>query len=95
MIIGTCGFSWSGSSAVADYLAEFEENQVYNEDEFVLAFHPDGLRDLDFQLNCHCSKFLSSTVAIPRFRRVAHYLLEDATHRQIDKITRPARIWLC
>ena len=87
MIIGTCGFSWSGSSAVADFLAEFDENQVYNEDEFILAFFPDGIEDLDFNLNTKCSKFLSSTVAIPRFRKVVKLLLEKATDGKIDELT--------
>lgn len=87
MIIGTCGFSWSGGSAVADFLAEFDENQVYNENEFILAFFPDGLEDLDYNLNIKCSKFLSSTVAIPRFRKVAHLLLNGPTKGKIDSIT--------
>lgn len=87
MIIGTCGYSWSGSSAAADYLAEFEENLVYNEEEFVLAFYPDGLQDLDYHLNKKCAKFISSTVAIPRFKKAAHYLLNDSTHGEIDRIT--------
>lgn len=87
MIIGTCGFSWSGSSAIADFLAEFDENLVYNENEFVLPFFPDGLEDLDYNLNQKCSKFLSSTVAIPRFRKVAKLLLDGPTHGQIENLT--------
>lgn len=87
MIIGTCGFSWSGSSAAADFLAEFDENLVYNDDEFIIAFFPDGIEDLDFNLNYKCAKFISSTVAIPRFKRVAHDLLFKPTNGQIDRIT--------
>lgn len=87
MIIGTCGFSWSGSSAVADFLAEFDENIVYNDDEFILAYYPDGLEDLDFQLNTKCSKFISSTLAIPRFRKTVNWLLKDITHGKIKDIT--------
>lgn len=87
MIIGTCGFSWSGSSAVADFLAEFNENQVYNDDEFIIAFFPDGIEDLDYNLNTKCSKFVSSTVAIPRFRKVADLLLRKETKGKIQKIT--------
>ena len=50
MIIGVAGFSWSGSGAVMDYLMEFEETQVYTP-ELILAFHSDGLHDLDVNLN--------------------------------------------
>lgn len=87
MIIGTCGFSWSGSSAVADLLAEYVNITVYNDDEFIIAFYPDGLEDLDFNLNTKCSKFLSSTVAIPRFRKVAKMLLKDITKGAYKRIT--------
>ena len=87
MIIGICGFSWSGSSAVADFLAEFNENQVYNESEFLLAFYPDGIEDLDYNLNTKCSKFLSSTVAVPRFRKIAKMLLDGKTHGKIGQLT--------
>lgn len=87
MIIGACGFSWSGSSAVADFLSEFEDIQVYDRIEFILSYHPDGLQDLDFHLNSSCSKFLSSNVAIPRFRWIANYLLDKPTKGKIKKIT--------
>lgn len=86
MIIGTCGFSLSGSSAITDFLMEFEENQVYLP-EFIFAFHPDGLCDLDYHLNEECAKFLSSGVAIPRFRKLANMLLSRATHGKIKNLT--------
>ena len=60
MIIGCTGFSWSGSSAVTDLLMEYSENQVYRK-EFIFAYHPDSLSDLDFHLNDECSKFLSTS----------------------------------
>ncbi len=87
MIICTAGFSWSGSSAVCDYLKEFDDNQVFNDCEFLLAYYPDGLEDLDYHLNVNCSKFLSSCTAIPRFRKVANYLLKIPTKGKIKKIT--------
>jgi hypothetical protein len=86
MIVGVCGFSWSGSGAVIDYLMEFKENQVYDR-EFLLAYHPDGLVDLDFQLNQNCSKFLSSSVAIPRFRQFTRKTLNGQTKGEITKLT--------
>lgn len=87
MIIGATGFSWSGSSAITDLLSEFDECQVYDDIEFILPYHPDGLEDLDFHLNKSCSKFLSSCNAIPRFRKVANYLLNKPTRGEIKKLT--------
>lgn len=78
MIVGVSGFSWSGSGAVIDYLMEFKENQVYTT-EFIIAYHPDGLHDLDINLNENCAKFLSSGVALPRFKKIANYLLTNPT----------------
>lgn len=86
MFIGVSGFSWSGSGAVIDYLMEFRENQVYTP-EFLLAYHPDGLHDLDVNLNENCAKFLSSGVAIPRFRRIANSLLMEPTKGKAKQIT--------
>ena len=87
MIIGSAGFSWSGSSAATDYLKEFDENQVYDEIEFILAYHPDGLADLDYNLNIACNKFLSSNTAIHRFRKTAKFLLGKPTKGEIVNIT--------
>lgn len=87
MIVGTAGFSGSGSSAINEYLAEFEENQVYSGNEFIVSYFPDGLEDLDYHLNNGASKFLSSTVAIPRFRKAVNHLLEIETNGEIRNIT--------
>ena len=87
MIIGTAGFSWSGSSAATDYLKEFDENQVYDNFEFIIAYHPDGLSDLDYNLNIACNKFLSSNTAIHRFRKIAKHLLGKPTNGKIVNIT--------
>lgn len=76
MIIGACGYSGSGSSAVFDFLSGFENISSYDQ-EFVLCHTPDGLEDLDFQLNTHCAKYTSSEVAIKRFLDMVsrHYIL--------------------
>jgi hypothetical protein len=87
MVVGSAGFSWSGSSAITDLLKEFDDTQVYDQIEFLLAYYPDGLEDLDFHLNVNGSKFLSSSVAIPRFRKVANLLLNNATKGEVKKIT--------
>lgn len=87
MIIGTAGLTNTGSSAISDFLKEFEENQVYTDIEFILSFYPDGLEDLDYHLNEKCSKFLSSCTAIPRFRKAANYLLGIVTKGKIKQLT--------
>lgn len=68
-IIGTCGFCGTGSSAVSDYLTEFDENQVLDRFEFSIPYLPDGLADLEYHLMKHATRDDSSSIAIPRFRR--------------------------
>lgn len=85
MIVGVCRFSWSGLGAVLDYLIEFEENQVYTPGT-IIAYHPDGLCDLDIYVNENCGKFLPSGVVILRFKRIADYLLEVHTNGWSGKI---------
>lgn len=92
MIIGTCGFTGSGSSAVSDYLKEFQTVNVFDKIEFIIAHSPDGLEDLNFQLNEHCSKYTSSEVAIHRFiQNVKSYYIDNvrkkATKKQIRDLT--------
>ena len=69
MIIGTCGFCSTGSSAVSDYLMEFDENQVLDDLEFTMVYLPDGLEDLDYHLNHNVNRDDNCSIAIPRFRR--------------------------
>ncbi len=75
MIIGTCGFASTGSSAVSDYLKEFEENQVFDQFEFTLPYLPDGLEDLEYHLTKHVCRDDSCGIAIPRFRRYVKKML--------------------
>ena len=42
MVIGTCGFGSTGSSAVSDYLKEFDENCTLDRAEFTIVHFPDG-----------------------------------------------------
>lgn len=69
MIIGTCGFCSTGSSAVSDYLKEFDEVQTLDQIEFVFAYLPDGLDDLYYHLVERPFRDDSSAIAIPRFRK--------------------------
>ena len=75
MIIGTCGFASTGSSAVSDYLKEFDENQVFDRFEFTIPYLPDGLEDLEYHLTQHVCRDDSCGIAIPRFRRIVNKML--------------------
>lgn len=86
MIIGVCGYTSTGSSAVSDFLKEFTCNSVLDSCEFTISHHPDGIEDLDYHLNEKISKFTSSTIAIKRFRRVAHTLLNGVTRGKVDEL---------
>lgn len=72
MIIGTCGFCSTGSSAVSDYLKEFDENQVLDKFEFTMVYLPDGIEDLNYHLNHNINRDDNCCIAIPRFRRAMH-----------------------
>ena len=81
-MIGVCGFVNSGSSAVCDLLKEYDDAIVLDNFELSIAIVPDGLETLEFHLMHNVSKYMSSNVAIERFRRMI-----DALYRyRIDKI---------
>ena len=68
MFIGTCGFGSTGSSAVSDYLKEFDCNQVLDKVEFTIAYGTDGLADLEKHLMFPAARSSEGTAAIIRFR---------------------------
>lgn len=68
--IGACGFSGTGSSAVCDFLKEFDENVVLDDFEFSLSYKPDGLEDLRYHLLEGSSKYTSSAAALYRFQQL-------------------------
>ena len=69
MVIGVCGYSFSGSGAVVDFLKQWGKIDVLDSFEFSLVYAPDGLNDLKYHLCDNFSKYLTSAVAIERFRR--------------------------
>lgn len=72
MIIGTCGFGSTGSSAVSDYLLEFGNVQVLDSIEFTWVSEPDGLIDLDYHLHHPHERTMDSIIAIQRYRDLAN-----------------------
>lgn len=73
MIIGACGYAATGSSAVFDFLKEFNELQIGNDAEFVYTYKVDGLQDLRYHLTQAYSKGSSGDAAIMRFKKAASF----------------------
>lgn len=72
MIVSTCGFGSTGSSAVCDYLMECEGFQNFDAVEFTLSTMVDGLEDLEFHIMKQNTRLSSSIYAIQRFRKAIH-----------------------
>lgn len=77
MIISTCGFGSTGSSAVADYLLECDGVQVFDNIEFSLATMADGLEDLEFHLMKQHSRTTSCRFAIQRFKKAINESIRE------------------
>lgn len=69
MIVGVCGYGYTGSGAVLDFLKEFRDNKVIDDMEFTLTYLPGGLEDLEYFLTKNHSRFFSGDRAIKRFKR--------------------------
>lgn len=69
MIISTCGFGSTGSSAVCDYLMECENVANFDAVEFNLSTMVDGLEDLEFHLMKQPTRQGSGIYAIQRFNK--------------------------
>jgi len=72
MIVGICGYGYTGSGAVEDLLQEYDEITVPDKldtVEFTLAYEPDGLCDLRYHLVENRIKHFAPDFAIYRFIR--------------------------
>lgn len=67
MIIGICGYGFTGSGAVLGLLKEYDEPQVFDNAEIQEAFKVDGLQDLEYHLTKQYSRHISGDAAIKRF----------------------------
>ena len=70
MLIGACGFGSTGSSAVTDYLKEYDSFQVLDRIEFTWVSDVDGLIDLDYHLSCPHSRTEDSIYSIERYKEL-------------------------
>ena len=85
MILGICGYGYTGSGAVISLLKEFEGvNYLHNKDvqEFTLSYISDGIEDLEFNLVSNPSKGTRCDVAVYRFK-----LLIDFYERNYNRFT--------
>ena len=88
MIIGTCGFCSTGSSAVSDYLKEFDDIQVFDTVEFAITYLTDGLIDLEYHLMKRNFRDDSCYSSIPRFRKFMKAHFEDGALPKLSTITK-------
>lgn len=95
MVIGVCGFGYSGSGAVMDLLNEYDGIKTLSEAdiEFSILYRPDGLTDLEYHVENPC-RYFASDVAIERFRnkiksffKAHHRYFEDDAIYKIMSLT--------
>jgi hypothetical protein len=93
-IVGVCGYTSTGSSAFSDLLREYDGVQVLDTIEFLFAYFPDGLEDLEYHINSY-HKYASSATAIYRFRKLMNWPyiypvdkdgIKKATDEFLDKL---------
>lgn len=95
MIIGICGYGYTGSSAIVDLLKEYEELDVLVKNfsytfEFTLPYEPDGLLDLEYHLTKAPAKHLKSDMAIYRFKQITNWQrnpMNRVTNGQFQQLT--------
>ena len=81
MIIGSCGYGATGSSVLTDLLREYDDIQVYDNFEFVIAYRVDGLQDLEYHLMKQYAKNSTGDYAIKRFLYAAKCYMTPAINK--------------
>ena len=76
MIVGICGYGYTGSGAVLDLIKETDSCRLI-ETEFMLPYFPDGLEDLAYHLVEQPSRFFSSDIALLRFRELTRKMAKQ------------------
>lgn len=85
MILGICGYGYTGSGAVLDFLKGFSSCSISPYDfEFAFPYVPHGLQDLENAIMEQGTRFFSSDVAIKEFRRlIKKYNVPRGVYRQV------------
>lgn len=71
MIVGLCGYGYTGSGAVLDILKEYDLLNIVENFELELIYKPDGIETLEYFLMKSPSRFFGSDTAIRRFLNFA------------------------
>lgn len=94
MIIGVCGYGYTGSGALLDLLREYDGfSQLEIDMEFILTYYPDGLESLANNAFEHPSRFMNADVALYRFKKFIYQYsksstnLKKATNGMIPKLS--------
>ncbi len=69
MIISTCGYGYTGASAVLDFLRGYDSVQILESVEFQMLHQADGLSDLKYYL-VESRERIACNAAIKRFKRL-------------------------
>lgn len=106
MVIGACGFGATGSSAVTDYLKEFDDIYVKDDLEFTYVSGLDGLLYLERAVMHPYNRTTDSIYAIKRFGEyierskyiyqkhgLSSEVFEDSAKRFVDAITMTKWYW--
>lgn len=82
MIVGICGYGYTGSGAVIDLLKEYDECSIIDDFEFCFTYIPYGLEDLRYHLVDHPQRYNSSEAAIKDFERWVN--AQNTVHNAIN-----------
>lgn len=88
MVLGICGYTYTGSGAYIDLLKEYREVELLTEDdfEFSYVYRTDGIIDLQFHLQECVRKDIDGDLAVYRFLRQVHS--ESGSKSRIQRLTR-------
>ena len=85
MVIGICGYGYTGSGAIIDFLKGYKSLTVLDDFEFSFVYTPDGIEDLYYHLVECPTRYMSSDIAISRFK-----LYVNGKNSEIEHSTRGA-----
>lgn len=95
MVIGVCGYGYTGSGAVLDLFRDYTDFSQceYDDVELMMCYYPDGLESLAFHLFDNNSRFMSSDIAVYRFEKFMYEyarsskVVKLSTHGKLPEIT--------
>lgn len=74
MVLGICGYGYSGSGAVMDLINGYSNVSVaWDGQEFIYVYTPDGILDLEYDLMICPRRFMSSDISIRRYLDITRF----------------------